>query len=166
MVENYSKLNTENFLVRDFMEIALSEAMLAQNNGDVPVGAIIVKDRKIISNAHNEVILNNNPLAHAEILAINKAMQIVGDKNLSNCDLYVTLEPCAMCAGAIVLAKIRRIYIGAEDAKTGACGSVYNILQDRRLNHYCEIYSGISNEKCAKLLSDFFSKLRENKQTK
>lgn len=166
MSENYSELDTENFLARDFMEIALAEARFAVNNGDVPVGAIIVKGGKIISKAHNEVVLNNNPLAHAEMLAIDRAVQAVGDKNLSGCDLYVTLEPCAMCAGAIVLARIRRVYIGTDDTKTGACGSIYNILQDRRLNHYCEIYNGISSERCARLLSDFFSKLRETKQTK
>ncbi|MPM52263.1 tRNA-specific adenosine deaminase [bioreactor metagenome] len=152
------------YLARDFMEMAIQEAQIAQSNNDVPIGAVIVYKGDIISKAHNKVILSNDPLAHAEMLAISAAMKSLGQKNLSECDLYVTLEPCPMCAGAIVLARIRRVYIGTEDTKTGAAGSVYNILQDQRLNHCCEVYNGIGRDKCSSLISNFFVELRDKKR--
>ena len=152
---------SEIYLARDFMEIAISEAEIAKKNGDVPVGAVIVRNNEIIAKAHNQVILQNDALAHAEIIAIKAASQKLNQKYLNDCDLYVSLEPCPMCAGAIVLSKIKRVYIGAEDSKTGAGGSVYNILQDKRLNHYCEVYSGIAQSQCSKILSDFFAQLRK-----
>jgi tRNA(adenine34) deaminase len=153
-------------LAREIMDVAIEEANAAEEAGDVPVGAVITYNGEIIAKSHNEVIAKSNPLAHSELLVINNACNYLGTKVLNECDLYVTLEPCSMCAGAIVLAKIRRVYIGVEDNKTGACGSVYNILQDEKLNHYCEVYSGINREKCSKQLSDFFSKIRAAKKIK
>ena len=152
---------SEIYLARDFMEIAISEAEIAKENGDVPVGAVIIKNNEIIAKSHNQVVLQNDALAHAEIIAIKEASKKLNQKYLNDCDLYVSLEPCPMCAGAIVLAKIKRVYIGAEDSKTGAGGSVYNILQDKRLNHYCEVYSRIAQAQCSKILSDFFTQLRK-----
>ena len=152
------------YLARDFMEIALNEAEIAKQNGDVPVGTVITLNGEIIAKSHNQVVLLNDCLAHAEILAIKEASQKIQQKHLIDCDMYVTLEPCPMCAGAIVLARIRRIYIGTDDPKTGAGGSIYNILQDKKLNHYCEVYSGISQAQCSKILSDFFTKIRNEKQ--
>jgi tRNA(adenine34) deaminase len=148
-------------LARDYMEMAIDEAKIAAQNEDVPVGCVIVHNDDVIANSHNQVVADGNPLAHAEMLAIKQAITTLGNRHLNECDLYVTLEPCSMCAGAIVLARIRRVYIGAEDSKTGAAGSVYNILQDRRLNHYCDVYSGIRHDECSKLLSDFFTALRQ-----
>ena len=151
-------------LARDFMEIALQEAEIAKENGDVPVGVVITCNSEVIAKSHNQVILLNDALAHAEIIAIKEASNKINQKYLNECDMYVTLEPCPMCAGAIVLARIRRVYIGTEDAKTGAGGSVYNILQDKKLNHYCEVYNGIAQIQCSKILSDFFSNIRDKKR--
>ncbi|MDR0926365.1 MAG: nucleoside deaminase [Ignavibacteria bacterium] len=153
-------------IAREYMEIALQEAELAIKHGDVPVGALIVRKDEIIAKAHNEVEASNDALAHSELLVLRAAMQKLGTKHLQDCELYVTLEPCAMCAGAIVLARINRVYIGADDPKMGASGSVYNILQDERLNHRCEVYHNITHDKCSKLLSDFFEELRNNRKIK
>lgn len=153
-------------LAQDFMFIAIEEAMKAKKMDDVPVGAVIVKNNEIISKEHNKVQELNNSLMHAEIMAINSAISILGTKYLTDCDMYVTLEPCAMCAGAIVLSKIRRLYIGTEDIKNGACGSVFNIVQEKKLNHFTEIYFGINEKKCKDLLTDFFQNIRKQKSAK
>jgi len=150
-------------LASDFMLVAIEEAMKASKVGDVPVGSVIVKNNDIISKGHNKVQLLNNPLFHSEIMAINSAVSTLGTKYLTDCDMYVTLEPCSMCAGAIVLSRIRRLYIGTEDTKNGACGSIFNIVQDKRLNHYTEIYFGINEEKCKDLLTFFFKDIRKTK---
>lgn len=150
-------------LIRDYMKLAVEEAKLSLISGDVPIGAIIVHQGEIIAKAHNQVEELKNPLAHAEITAINLASQFLSSKFLLDCDMYVTLEPCSMCAGAIVLSKIRRLYIGAEDEKTGACGSVYNIVQNYRLNHQTELYIGILKDECSKIITDFFEDLRAKK---
>ena len=155
---------TTAYLARDFMEIALNEAEKAKANGDVPVGVVITHNGEIIAKSHNQVILLDDALAHAEIIAIKEASSKIKQKHLNECNMYVTLEPCPMCAGAIVLARIKRVYIGTEDAKTGAGGSVYNILQDKRLNHYCEVYNGIAQAQCSKILSDFFADVRNQKR--
>lgn len=146
--------------INDFMQMAIEEAKLSLISDDIPIGAIIVHNKKIIAKAHNQVQKLNNPLAHAEIDAINQAIDYLGDKYLYNCQMYVNLEPCPMCAGAIVLARIGRLYIGTESTKMGACGSIFNIVQEEKLNHYTEVYFGIGREASAKIVSDFFNKLR------
>ncbi len=151
-------------LIKEYMKMAVEEAKLSLEAGDVPVGAIIVHKDTVIAKAHNEVENCNNPLAHAEILAIKKAITALNTKYLIDCDMYVTLEPCTMCAGAIVLSRLRRLYIGADDLKAGACGSVYNLVQNNRLNHSVELYQGILKDECSGLISDFFRNLRENKR--
>jgi len=153
----FSTKNIEDF----FMKFAILESKKSLKSGDVPVGAIIVKDNKIISRAHNQIEKKGDSTAHAELLAIQKAIKKLGYKHLLDCTLYVTLEPCAMCAGAIVLARIPRVVFGATDPKTGACGSLYNIVNDKRLNHRCEVISGVLEDECSKLLKDFFKKLRK-----
>ena len=142
---------------------AILEAGKALENEDVPVGCIIVKDNKIIGRGYNQVEKKGNPLAHAEIQAINQAVRKTGHKHLLDCTMYVTLEPCAMCAGAIVLARIPRLVIGATDPKTGACGSILNIVQEKKLNHRVDITRGILEKECSNMLKDFFKKLRQKK---
>lgn len=146
---------------RQYMEIALQEAEIAAQINDVPVGAIVVYKEEIIAKAHNRVVADKNPLAHAELLAIQEATKKMNATHLEDCSLYVTLEPCSMCAGAIVLARIKQVYFGANDWKTGAGGSVYNILQDKRLNHQCNVYGGFLEEECSKILSSFFYRIRK-----
>lgn len=140
-----------------YMLLAVQEAL--KSGKDVPVGALIVKDDKIISKAHNEVIKNNDPTAHAEILAIREACSILGSYNLSGCSIYVTLEPCPMCAGAIINAKIDKVVYGAMDMDYGACGSKYNLLEDNRAKSI-EVYAGIEEDKCSVILKDFFEQIR------
>ncbi|MCQ4795079.1 nucleoside deaminase [Anaerofustis stercorihominis] len=140
-----------------YMLLAVQEAL--KSGKDVPVGALIVKDDKIISKAHNEVIKNNDPTAHAEILAIREACSILDSYNLSGCSIYVTLEPCPMCAGAIINAKIDKVVYGAMDMDYGACGSKYNLLQDNRAKSI-EVYAGIEEDKCSVILKDFFEQIR------
>jgi len=142
---------------------AILEAEKAAGNDDVPVGAIIVRDGKIIGRGYNQVEKKGDSLAHAELIAIRQAIKKTGHKHLLDCTMYITLEPCSMCAGAIVLARIPRLVIGAKDPKTGACGSVMNIVQDDRLNHRCEITRGILETECSKLLKDFFRMIRVKK---
>jgi tRNA(adenine34) deaminase len=152
------------YLAQDFMNIAIEEAMTTKKNGDVPVGAVIVKNNEIITKCANKVQLLNNSLYHAEMLVIKQAIITLGTKYLTDCDMYVTLEPCSMCAGAILLARIKRLYIGTEDPKTGACGSVINIVQNNNLNHNVETYFGINESKCKFLLTNFFENIREKSQ--
>jgi len=148
-------------MTNPYMEIAIREAMIAAEEGEIPVGAVIVKDRLIISRAHNLRERTGSATAHAEILAINEACRILGRWRLDDCDLYVTLEPCPMCAGAIINARIRRLYFGAYDPKAGAVGSVVDLLRMPAFNHTPEIYEGIMESECGKLLSDFFRTRRQ-----
>lgn len=145
-----------------FMEEALKEAKKAYKKDEVPVGAVIVKDGKIISRAHNLRESKNMATAHAEILAIEKASKKMNSWRLVDCDMYVTLEPCTMCMGAIISSRIRNLYIGALDKKTGACGSFVD-LSMYKYNHTVNIYKGILLEKCEYILKDFFKKLRTKK---
>ena len=139
-----------------FMFEALSEAEAAAAAGEVPVGAVVVREGEIIARTHNLVETMKSSSAHAEMLALDAAERYLGAKWLTGCTLYVTLEPCSMCAGAMVLARIQRLVFGASDPKAGACGSVSNIACDSRLNHRIEITSGVLEEECSRMLKDFF----------
>jgi tRNA(adenine34) deaminase len=144
-----------------FMRQALSEAGQAAEAGDVPVGCVVVRDGRIIGRGFNQRELLQDPTAHAEIIALTAAAAEVESWRLERCALYVTLEPCAMCAGAIVHARIPRLVFAAADPKTGACGSLMNIVQDPRLNHRVEVLSGVLAEECGEKLRSFFKTLRE-----
>ncbi len=148
---------------QQFMRAAIDQANIALENGDVPVGAVIVRENKIIAKGYNQRQQLNDPTAHAEIIALTAAAEHIGHWRLLNCTIYVTLEPCPMCAGALVLARIDRLVFGCDDPKTGACGSLYNIVQDERLNHRLEITKGILADDCSKMLQDFFSVKRQRK---
>ncbi len=143
-----------------WMESALREAEQALKRKEVPVGAVVVRNRRIIGKGYNQIESLQDPTAHAEMIAITAAATGLGSRRLEECTLYVTLEPCAMCAGAIVLARVPRLVFGAYDPKAGACGSLFNIVQDGRLNHRAELTGGILEERCAGLLSSFFVTLR------
>ena len=147
-----------------FMKEAIKEAQKAAEKLEVPVGCVIVKDGKIIARAHNLKETKIDTTKHAEIIAIQKASKKLKEWRLLDCDMYVTLEPCSMCAGAMIQARIRKVYIGAMDEKTGACGSVLNLLQDYTFNHTIEIETGIEKEKCEEVLKSFFKKLRKMKK--
>jgi len=147
----------------DFMLEALKEAEKALSIGEVPIGAVIEKDGIIIGRGHNMTETAKDPTAHAEILAIRDAAQKLGGWRLLGCQMYVTTEPCSMCAGAMVLARIQKVWIGTLDPKTGACGSLMNILQDERLNHNVQIETGIMQQQCEKIMKSFFQKLRKKK---
>ena len=144
----------------EYMQEALKEANAAAAEGEVPIGAVIVRDGEIIAQAHNRTEQAKDPTAHAEILVIREAAARLGGWRLPGCSMYVTIEPCSMCAGAIVWSRIERLYIGAMDPKAGACGSLYNIPCDSRLNHNVEIETGLMGEECSRLMKDFFRKLR------
>ncbi len=144
-----------------FMRVALKEADKAYSKGEVPVGAIIVKDNKIIARAHNLKETKANAVSHAEVLAIQKACKKLDSWRLTDCDMYVTLEPCTMCTGALINARIRKLYIGTNDPKTGACGSKLNLLEDVEFNHKIEVEKDILQKECEKILKDFFKTLRE-----
>jgi tRNA(adenine34) deaminase len=146
------------------MSEAIAEARKAEERGEVPVGAVIEKDGRIIGRGHNMVETLKDPTAHAEIAAIKDAAGNLGGWRLLGCNMYVTCEPCAMCAGALVLARIEKVCIGAKDPKSGACGSVVNIIQEGRLNHYVEIETGIMEQECQQMMKEFFKK-RRNKAT-
>lgn len=146
-----------------FMKQALIQAQKAYEIEEIPVGAVIVKDGKIIAKAYNQKETKGDPVAHAEILAIQRASKKLGRWRLDDCDLYVTLEPCSMCAGAIIQARINNLYIGTSDPKTGACGSVLNLLQDYTFNHKVNVTTGIMKNECEKILKDFFHYLRNKK---
>lgn len=156
----------ENNVLADdvyFMREAINEAIEAEKKDEVPVGAVIVKDGNIIARTHNLVETNRSSYAHAEMLAIESAESALGSKWLTGCTLYVTLEPCAMCAGAMVLARIDRLCFGATDPKNGACTSIFNVTCNDALNHKIEVTSGVCEEECSRLLSDFFRKKRREK---
>ena len=148
------------------MRAALREAQKAYDKKEIPVGAVIVKDDKIISRAYNLKELKNDTTKHAEILAIQKASKKLGSWRLEDCEMYVTLEPCSMCAGALIQSRIKKLYIGTMDYKTGACGSVLNLLSDYKFNHTVEVETGVLAEQCEKILKDFFKKLRADKKIK
>ncbi|MBQ3903824.1 MAG: nucleoside deaminase [Eubacterium sp.] len=143
----------------EFMRLALDEAKKALGENEVPVGAVIVKDKKVIAYGRNRREKENNALCHAELEAIDKACKALGGWRLTDCDLYVTLEPCPMCAGAIINARIRRVYYGAFDDKAGSFGSVVD-FNHLRYNHKPEIYAGIMEDECQSLLTEFFKALR------
>lgn len=145
----------------DWMRLALDEARLALTSADVPVGAVVLDaDGRVIAAARNERELHHDPTAHAEVLAIRRAAQAVDDWRLTGCTLVVTLEPCAMCAGAILSARIPRVVFGAWDDKAGAAGSVHDLLRDRRLPHRVEVIGGVQQDAAAELLRDFFGERR------
>ena len=145
-----------------WMAEALVEARRAAELGEVPVGAVVVDGAgEIVSRAHNTKETNGDPLGHAEILALRQASVLLGGWRLSGCTLYVTLEPCAMCAGALVHSRVERLVFGTEDPKAGFCGSLGNLVQDPRLNHRIEVTSGVMREECAAMLKGFFAALRQ-----
>ena len=147
-----------------YMQAAIALAKQAAENGEVPVGAIVVKDGEIIGRGSNAPIGMHDPSAHAEILAIRDAAKNIGNYRLVDCTLYVTLEPCAMCAGAIQHSRIANLIYGASDPKTGACGSVINLMSKEKLNHHTIVTSGVLAEEAGKILSDFFKQRRLNKK--
>ena len=149
-----------------FMKEALKEAKKATEKLEVPVGCVIVKDGKIIARAHNLKETKTDTTKHAEIIAIQKASRKIEAWRLLDCEMYVTLEPCPMCAGAIIQSRIKKVYIGAMDEKTGACGSVLNLFKDYKFNHKVEVETGIEKEECEKELKEFFKRLREIKKKK
>lgn len=147
-----------------YMNLALDEAEKAKEIGEVPIGAVIVLDNTVISSAHNLREKEQRSIAHAEILAIDKACERIGSWRLEHATLYVTLEPCPMCAGAIVLSRIGRVVYGASDPKGGCAGTLMNLLQEERFNHQVEITKGIEEQACSELLSSFFRELRKRKK--
>lgn len=147
-----------------YMKEALKQAQKTYEKEEVPVGAVIVKDGKVIARAYNQKEEKQDTTHHAEILAIQKASKKLKSWRLTGCEMYVTLEPCSMCAGAIIQARIKKVYIGTMDYKTGACGSVLNLFKDYTFNHQVEVETGIMQEACEKILQDFFKMLREKKK--
>jgi tRNA(adenine34) deaminase len=147
-----------------FMREALRQAQKAYVADEVPVGAVVVREGKIVARAHNQVELLNDATAHAEMLALTQAEAAVSDWRLTDCDLYVTKEPCAMCAGAIVHTRIRRVIFGCADPSAGAAGSVINLLQMPDFNHRCDIASGVLQNQCAAILQNFFRERRDEKE--
>jgi tRNA(adenine34) deaminase len=146
-----------------YMQEAFKEAQKAFERDEVPVGAVVVFKDRIIARAHNQILTLRDPTAHAEMIAITQAADYFKNERLINCSLYVTIEPCAMCAGAAVLARIKRIIYGADDTKSGGCGSVLNIANNKKLNHRIDIVSGIMREDSVFLLKEFFKKKRDIK---
>ncbi|MGA2775835.1 MAG: tRNA adenosine(34) deaminase TadA [Candidatus Omnitrophota bacterium] len=144
-----------------FMREALKEARKAFEEDEVPVGAVVIHEGKIIARGHNQIERLKDPTAHAEMLVLTSATNYLGIKWLNGSTLYVTMEPCSMCAGALVLSRIRSLFYGADDPKTGACGSVVNIVYNKKLNHRIKIKKGILKKECSSLLKDFFKKKRK-----
>lgn len=139
-----------------YMHLALAEARAALEHNDVPIGAVIVREKAVIARAHNQRELLQDPTAHAEVIALTQASAALGTWRLTGCTLYVTLEPCVMCAGALVLARIDRLVYGAEDPKAGACASLYRITEDERLNHRITPTAGVLAAECGEILREFF----------
>lgn len=148
-----------------YMQQALSQAHNAWALGEVPVGALIVKDGQVIATGFNQPIGTHDPTAHAEIMALRAAAEMLGNYRLPGCELFVTLEPCAMCAGAMLHARLARVVYGASDPKTGACGSIVNLFEQEKLNHHTELVGGVMAEECGKLLKEFFAERRSMQQT-
>lgn len=149
----------------DYMQQALALASQAEVAGEVPVGAVVVKDGKIVGRGFNAPISRHDPSAHAEIQALRDAAEQIGNYRLVNCELFVTLEPCLMCAGAMMHARIARVVYGASDFKTGACGSVLNVFSEQRLNHHTTVQGGVLAEECSAMLSNFFVQRRAQQKT-
>jgi len=145
---------------QDFMKIALEEAESGYRRGEVPVGAVLVREGIVLAQAHNSPIANNDPSAHAEMLVLRQAGEKLGNYRLAGTELYVTIEPCIMCAGAITHARVERVIFGARDPKCGAVVSLYNIFDDKRLNHQVKITDGILREECGEIISRFFKEKR------
>jgi tRNA(adenine34) deaminase len=153
---------SERFFPRDdyFMQLALREAQHALEHADVPIGAVVVREGEVVAVAHNERELRQDPTAHAELIALRAAARAAGSWRVLDSTMYVTLEPCAMCAGAIVLARVPRVVYGASDPKAGACGSVLDVLSEPRLNHRPQVVGGVLAGECGELLSRFFAPRR------
>ncbi|MFJ8531696.1 tRNA adenosine(34) deaminase TadA [Bacillus sp. NPDC094106] len=149
-----------------FMQRAIEEAKKAEEIQEVPIGAVIVLDGKVISAAHNLRETEQRSIAHAELLAIDEACKKLGTWRLENATLYVTLEPCPMCAGGIVLSRVKRVVYGASDPKGGCAGTLMNLLTDERFNHQCEVVPGVMEEECGMLLTNFFRELRKRRKEK
>ena len=156
--------NTVEMRPRDdtaWMELALEQAHLAEAAGEVPVGALVIREGEIIGRGHNHNLLDNDPTAHAEIVALRQAAAHLGNHRLTGCVMFATIEPCPMCAGALIHARISRLVYGASDVKAGAAGSVLQVLNHPGLNHKMELTSGVLAEKCAELLQEFFRQKRQ-----
>jgi tRNA(adenine34) deaminase len=147
-----------------FMQLALAQAALAAQAGEVPVGAVVVCNGEVIATGRNAPIEGHDPTAHAEIIALRSAAQVLGNYRLPDCELYVTLEPCAMCSSAMLHARLKRVVFGAPDAKTGAAGSVINLFDQLQLNHQTALQGGVMADEAAVLLKDFFSRRRQEKR--
>jgi tRNA(adenine34) deaminase len=148
----------------DFMRIAFEEALIAYKSGEIPVGAVLVKDGVIISKAHNKRESLNDPTAHAEVIALREGARILGNWRLIDTTLYVTKEPCIMCAGAMLNARIKRLVYGCKDERYGAINSIYTLFSDGRLNHEIEVVNGVLKDECSKILRNFFEERRLLKQ--
>ncbi|MGB7581405.1 MAG: tRNA adenosine(34) deaminase TadA [Sedimentisphaerales bacterium] len=160
MIESASNPTIQPAIDEQYMRIAIAQAQIAEENGDVPIGAVIIHNNTIIAKAYNQREQLQDPTAHAEIIALTQAAAALENWHLNDCTIYVTLEPCCMCAGALVLARIDRLVYGCDDPKTGAVKSLYNIVQDKRLNHRVEVTNGILTDECGALLTEFFKKRR------
>ena len=152
---------TEIELNEYMMKEAIKEGKKALLFGEVPIGAVVVKNGKIVGRGHNSREVSESPLAHAEMNAMMDAARNLGSWRLTECDIYVTIEPCPMCTGALFQSRIRTIYYGASDLKAGACGSVFNLFDYEQLNHVCEVVPGILNEECRQMMQDFFRSKRK-----
>ncbi|WP_017445112.1 tRNA adenosine(34) deaminase TadA [Gayadomonas joobiniege] len=159
-------MTEQNLIDEYWMQQALDCAQMAWDAGEVPVGAVVVKDNELVSQAFNQTISLHDPSAHAEVLAIRRAGQMLKNYRLLGCTLYVTLEPCAMCSGMLVHSRIQRLVVGASDLKTGACGSALNLLQHSSMNHKIAFTRGILAEQCGQKLSDFFAYRRQQIKAK
>ena len=147
-------------LVNRGMAAALAQARLAASKDEVPIGAVIMRGDEVVAHARNETVARRNPTLHAELLAIERALEALETDRLTDCTLYVTIEPCAQCAGAIVLAKVGKLVFGAYDEKAGMCGSLEDLVRHPRLNHRVEVKGGVEAEKCAQLIKEFFAARR------
>lgn len=143
-----------------YMQLAIVAATKARELGEVPVGAVVVKDGEVIATGYNQPIGNHDPTAHAEIAALRAAAKVLGNYRLPGCELFVTLEPCVMCAGAMMHARLARVVYGASDPKTGACGSIVNLFAEDKLNHHTEVFGGVMAQECGTLLKSFFAERR------
>lgn len=161
-IERMKKLTREE----KFMKEALKEARKAEARGEVPIGCVIVFEDKIIGRGYNRRMTDHTTLAHAEMMAINKACKSVGDWRLDDTEMYVTLEPCQMCSGAIIQSRIRKLFIGAMNPKAGCAGSILNLFDEPRFNHHVEITQGILADDCSQMLKNFFAEIRKGKKAR
>lgn len=146
------------------MKEALIEARKAYDLGEIPIGAVVVRDGQVIARGHNLTETTKDPTAHAEMIAIREAARVLGGWRLIGCSMYVTVEPCSMCTGAMIWSRIENLYIGTMDPKAGACGSVFNIAEEDRLNHRINVERGILEEECRSIMKEFFKELRKKKK--